>query len=115
MVLTPSELSKTVAWTNGFALDCLTFDCLSLAAAHASNSARAMRTRPHVVYNQNEWSLSSMTQCAESHGNPFFLVSVATRPFLTPLSPPCVAAQSLPSGSNRTSFTRPSPSPSAAE
>lgn len=40
---TPSELSKTVVWIVRFR-----------SLTHASNSVRAMRTRPQAMYSQNE-------------------------------------------------------------
>src|SRR6266481_5216366 len=64
-LLTPSELSKTVAWIVRFE-----------SATHASNSVRAILTRPQAIYSQNESSSSSITQWAASQGNPFLRVSV---------------------------------------
>src|SRR6266404_3090245 len=56
-LLTPSELSKTVTWIVGFASL-----SRSTAVAQASNSVLAMRTRPHAVYNQIDFVLSSIDQ-----------------------------------------------------
>ena len=56
-LLTPSELSKTVAWTARFVS--LSF---STAAAQPSNCERAIRTRPQGMYSQNEWASSCITQ-----------------------------------------------------
>src|SRR5271165_732348 len=87
--LTPSAASQTVVTT------------LRLGSAiHASNSVRAIRTRPQAVYNQNERSSSSIVQCTVSHGKPFLLVSVVMRPSLSRLTPAWVAAHSAPSRSS---------------
>src|SRR5882672_4711705 len=103
-LLTPSELSKTVLWIIRFG-----------SVTHASISVPAMRTKPQDVYSQNEWASSCITQKTVSQGNPFWLVSVATRPFFTRLSPPSVAAHSVPSESRLRLVTMPSPSPSRPE
>lgn len=108
-LLTPSELSKTEARIIRVA-----FCFISASAAQASSSERAIRTSPQAVYSQNERSSSSIDQCTVSHGNPFLLLSVARRLFLSRLSPPSVETHSVPSSSNRKSLTRPAPSPSAA-
>src|SRR5208337_2969479 len=83
--LTPSAASQTVVSILRFG-----------SAIHVSSSVRVMRTRPHAVYNQNERSSSSIDQLVKSQGKPFLLVSVAIRPSLIRLRPPCVAAQSAP-------------------
>ena len=51
LLLTPSKLSKTAAWTIRFG-----------SPAHVTSSDRAIRTSPHAVYSQNEWSSSSSIQ-----------------------------------------------------
>src|SRR5208337_1268557 len=94
--LTPSELPKTVLWIVRFGF-----------VSHASNSGRAMRTRPQARYNQTAWSLSSIDQLTASQGSPFLLVSVETFPSLMWLSPPSVAAHSVPREPNRSALTRP--------
>src|SRR5271165_3797925 len=83
--LTPSELPKTMVWIVPFGF-----------VSHASNSGRAMRTRPQAIYNQTALSLSSIDQWTASQGSPLLLVSVAMFPFLIRLSPPSVAAHSVP-------------------
>src|SRR5262245_2329424 len=108
-LLTPSELSKTVAWTVGFVRL-----AVSTAVIQASSSDRGMRTSPQGMSTQNERSSSSRTQWAASQGSPLPLVSVARRPSFNRLSPPSVAIQRAPSGSRRRALTRPVPSPSSA-
>ncbi len=105
---TPSEISKTVSRTIACALT-----SLSIATAQASSSLRATRNRPQGVYNQNELASSSLSQWTPSHGNPFLLVKVASRPFFNRLTPLSVAIQIVPSWSSWMSFTRPAVSPLA--
>src|SRR6266852_6456192 len=62
-LLTPSELSKTVAWI-------VRFVSLSTAVAQASNSERVIRTNPQVMFSHKECSSSSTTQLTASQGNP---------------------------------------------
>src|SRR6266849_3282992 len=100
-LLTPSELSKTVLWIVRFG-----------SVTHASISGLATRTRPQAVYSQSEWASSCITPKTVSQGNPFWLVRVATRPCFTRLSPPSVAAHSVPSESRLKLVTIPSPNPS---
>ena len=88
-LLTPSESSKTVTWIVRFG-----------SALHASRSVLATRARPQAMYSQTEWASSSIVQWTASQGSPFLLDRVAMRPFFTRLSPPSVAAQSVPSGSD---------------
>src|SRR5208283_5736079 len=89
-LLIPSELSKTVVWI-------ARFGSFSAAATHAFNSVWVMRTNPQDMLSQKEWASSYIIQLTLSQGNPFLLVSVAMRPFFNRLSPPSVAAQSVPS------------------
>src|SRR5262245_57037494 len=94
-LLTPSELSNTVAW-----MVRLVSLFWSTAALQASSSARATHTSPHAVYSQKECSSSSIAQFTVSQGNPFLLVSVAMLPFFSRLSPLSVEIQSAPSRPN---------------
>ena len=83
LLRTPSELSNTVVSTVRFEL-----------LTHASSSECAIRTRPHAVYSHNDEASSSKTMRTTLQGRPFLVVRVATRPSLTRLRPPSVAAQS---------------------
>src|SRR5258705_5328896 len=51
-VPTPSERSNTIAWIVRFASVSVSAPVVSSAAAHASSSERARRTRPQAMYSQ---------------------------------------------------------------
>src|SRR5262252_7193649 len=100
LLLTPSELSKTVVWIVRFGL-----------VIQASNSECAIRTSPHGVYSHAVWSSSSSAQSTASHGNPFLAVIVLMLPFFKRLSPPSVATQRVPSRSRFRLLRTPAPKP----
>src|SRR4029077_15765419 len=101
--LTPSEASSSVLRI---------FEVFP--AIHASSSPLAMCISPHPPYNHKERSSARANQKSRLQGSPSFAVIVSKCPSFSRLRPPSVATHSAPSPSNRTSLTRPGPSPSDA-